>query len=340
MTAANNEFIDLDGKVVLVTGGAGSFGRKFAENVLARWRPRKLIVLSRDEHKQFDMQQEPPFRDHPSLRFFIGDVRDASRLRMAMRDVDYVIHAAALKHVPTAEYNPFECIHTNVYGAENVVSAAIDCGVERVVALSTDKAVNPINIYGASKLAADKIFVAANALAGESGTRFSVVRYGNVLGSRGSVIPYFRRLIADGAKSLPLTDERMTRFWVTLDQGVDFTLTSLAAMRGGEIFVCKAPSMRLTDMIEVIAPGMPTHVVGIRPGEKVHEVLIPEDETAEILDAGDRFVICPPQFPDVSEHHKANGGKAMTRGFRYTSDSNEEWLDRETFRSLLAQAGV
>ena len=238
----------LDDKVVLVTGGTGSFGQSFIDAVLRHWTPRKLIILSRDEHKQFDMQQDPRFREQACLRFFLGDVRDKNRLVLAMRDVDYVIHTAALKHVTIAEYNPFECIHTNVYGAENVVSAALTCGVRRVIALSTDKAVNPINIYGASKLAADKIFVAANALAGSSGTRFSVVRYGNVLGSRGSVIPYFRRLIAEGADSLPITDKRMTRFWVTLSQGVDFTLKALATMQGGEIFVCKVPSMRLVDL--------------------------------------------------------------------------------------------
>ena len=326
--------------VVLVTGGTGSFGRRFARTVLRRWAPRKLIILSRDEHKQFDMQQELPFRDQDAMRFFIGDVRDANRLRMAMRDVDIVIHAAALKHVAIAEYNPFECIHTNVYGAENVVTAAINCGVTQVVALSTDKAVNPINMYGASKLAADKIFVAANVLAGDTGTRFAVVRYGNVLGSRGSIIPYLRRLIADGAKSLPVTDERMTRFWVTLDQGVDFTLISLAMMKGAEIFVRKVPSMRITDLIAAIAPDLPTHVIGIRPGEKVHEVLIPEDETAEILDMGNGFVICPSSYPGVAEHHKARGGTPVPSGFRYASDTNDAWLDRAELRALLDGSGV
>ena len=340
MTSTTKTSINLDDKVVMVTGGTGSFGRRFAEIVLARWRPRKLIIFSRDEHKQFDMQQEPPFRDHDAMRFFIGDVREEKRLRMAMRDVDFVIHAAALKHVEIAEYNPFECIHTNVYGAENVVTAAIDCGVKKVVALSTDKAVNPINMYGASKLAADKIFVAANVLAGVTGPRFSVVRYGNVLGSRGSVIPYFRRLIADGAKSLPITDERMTRFWVTLDQGAELTLTSLAMMQGGEIFVAKVPSMRITDLIAAIAPDMPTHEIGIRPGEKLHEVLVPEDETAGILDMGDRFVICPSSNPGVAEHHKARGGTPVPGDFRYASDTNDAWLDRDELRALLDGSGV
>jgi UDP-N-acetylglucosamine 4,6-dehydratase len=255
---------------------------------------------------------------------------------MAMRDVDYVIHAAALKHVPIAEYNPFECIHTNVYGAENVVTAAIDCGVKRVIALSTDKAVNPINIYGASKLASDKIFVAANILAGSSVTRFSVVRYGNVLGSRGSVIPYFRQLMSEGADNLPITDERMTRFWVTLDQGVDFTLGALASMEGGEIFVRKVPSMRMIDLAEAIAPGMKTHIVGIRPGEKLHEVLISEDETAEIIDIESDYVICPEQSPEVAAHHKKHGGKLVTGRFCYSSDGNEEWLDADALRKMLA----
>lgn len=340
MTKTSDATLDLDDKVVLITGGTGTFGRRFAETVLSRWRLRKLIILSRDEHKQFDMQHEPPFRDHDAMRFFIGDVRDERRLRMAMLDVDIVIHTAALKHVSLAEYNPFECIHTNVYGAENVVSAAIECGVTRVVALSTDKAVNPINIYGASKLAADKIFVAANALAGKAGTRFSVVRYGNVLGSRGSVIPYFRRLIAEGAKSIPLTDARMTRFWIALDRGIEFTLSTLAAMQGGEVFICKIPSMRLTDMIDAIAPDLPTHVIGIRPGEKLHEVLIPEDETADILDMGDHYVICPPRYPLIAEHHVARGGVAVPKGFRYTSDANDRWLTADELQTLLAESGV
>lgn len=340
MTSTTKTSIDLDDKVVMVTGGTGSFGRRFVETVLKRWKPRKLIILSRDEHKQFDMQHDPRFRDHACLRFFIGDVRDQNRLRMAMRDVDIVIHAAALKHVPIAEYNPFECIRTNIYGAENVVSAAIDCGVKQVVALSTDKAVNPINMYGASKLAADKLFIAANALAGDSGPRFSVVRYGNVLDSRGSVIPYFRRLIADGAESLPITDKRMTRFWITLDQGVDFTLGALAVMQGGEIFVRKVPSMRLMDLIDAIAPGMATHEIGIRPGEKLHEVLIPEEETAEILNATDKFIICPAHSPDVAPRHRSGSGKALPKGFRYSSDNNDDWLDANALRSLLAAAGV
>jgi UDP-N-acetylglucosamine 4,6-dehydratase/5-epimerase len=332
--------MDLDDATVLITGGTGSFGRHFVTTVLQRWKPRKLIILSRDEHKQVAMQQEPQFRNQSCLRFFIGDVRDQSRLRMAMRGVDFVVHAAALKHVPVAEYNPFECIHTNVYGAENVVTAALDCGVKKVVALSTDKAVNPINIYGASKLASDKIFVAANVLAGNAETRFSVVRYGNVLGSRGSVIPFFRRLIAEKANKLPITDARMTRFWVTLPQGVDFTLSAIGSMQGGEIFVRKVPSMRLIDLIDAIAPGMPTEVTGIRPGEKLHEVLISEDETATIIDVGENYVICPLQSPDIARYHRARGGVQCLERLRYASDTNTAWLDAAALREMLAQIDV
>lgn len=340
MTPKKNISQELNDKAILVTGGTGSFGRHFIATVLANSKPHRLIVLSRDEHKQFDMQQDPRFRDHECLRFFIGDVRDQSRLRMAMRDVDYVVHAAALKHVPIAEYNPFECIHTNVHGAENVVTAAIDCGVKRVVALSTDKAVNPINIYGASKLASDKIFVAANVLSGSSDTRFCVVRYGNVLGSRGSVVPYFRKLIAEGADSLPITDERMTRFWVTLEQGVDFTLGAVASMKGGEIFVRKVPSMKMTDLAEAIAPGIGTHIVGIRPGEKLHEVLISEDETAEILDTGTDYVICSAFSPESSEHHKGRGGTGVKERFRYSSENNDIWLNADELRGMLEGNGI
>lgn len=336
MNAKETDLIDLNDKSVLVTGGTGSFGRRFVETVLKRWTPSRLIILSRDEHKQFDMQQDPRYRDHDCLRFFIGDVRDENRLRMAMRDVDYVVHAAALKHVPIAEYNPFECINTNVHGAQNVVTAAISCGIKRVVALSTDKAVNPINIYGASKLASDKIFVAANALTGTSETRFSVVRYGNVLGSRGSVVPYFRKLIDEGADSLPITDERMTRFWVTLDQGVDFTLSAVASMQGGEIFVRKVPSMRMMDLAEAMAPGIKTHIVGIRPGEKLHEVLISEDETAEILDTGPDYIICSAQTPATTAYHKSKGAERAAERLRYSSDTNDTWLDADELRGILA----
>ncbi len=271
MTKVKTDFdtaqVDLSDKAVLVTGGAGSFGRHLVKTVLASHRPKRLIVFSRDEAKQYDMAQDFTEEERKVLRFFIGDVRDRDRLEMAMREIDIVIHAAALKQVPAAEYNPFECIKTNVYGAENVVQAAIRMGVKQVVALSTDKAASPVNLYGASKLASDKIFVAANNLAGSVGTRFSVVRYGNVLGSRGSVVPLFQKLIAEGAKTLPVTDPRMTRFWITLDEGVDFVLSCLPMMRGGEIFVPKIPSMKVVDMATALAPDLPHEVVGIRPGE-------------------------------------------------------------------------
>ena len=335
MSDSKKNSINWNGRTVLITGGTGSFGRRFAETLLNRYNLRKLIILSRDEHKQNDMQQSEVFKDRSELRYFIGDVRDQDRLRMAMRGVDCVIHAAALKHVPAAEYNPFECIRTNVNGAENVVTAAIETGVSRVIALSTDKAVNPINIYGASKLAADKIFVAANLLAGDAPTRFSVVRYGNVLGSRGSIVPLFRQLIAEGRKSLPVTDERMTRFWITLDQGVEFVLSSASIMRGGEIFVPKIPSMRIVDIVQAIAPGMPHHVVGIRPGEKIHEVLISGDDTAEVVKTESSYVICPTHRPATTEAHLADGGVLLEQGLTYRSDTNTEWLDAEGLNQLL-----
>src|SRR5580704_11781082 len=262
----SHPWLDLNDKAVLVTGGTGSFGKHFLKTVIAQYKPRRLIVFSRDELKQFEMQQEFSQEKYPFLRYFIGDVRDRDRLDLALRDVDYVIHAAAMKQVTTAEYNPFECIRTNVLAAENIATAAIRCGVKRVIALSTDKAANPVNLYGASKLASDKIFVAANNLAGADGTRFSVVRYGNVFGSRGSVVPFFNKLKADGAESLPITDARMTRFWITLTQGVNFVLSSMEMMRGGEIYVPKIPSTTITDVATLIDPAMKQHVVGIRPG--------------------------------------------------------------------------
>jgi len=266
---------DLDGSAILITGGTGSFGRRLTRELLARYRPRRIVIYSRDEAKQVEMAQEFQACDNfRSLRFFIGDVRDQARLKMGMREIDYVIHAAALKHVPVAEYNPMECIHTNVLGAENVVNAALEARVKRVIALSTDKAVNPINLYGASKLCSDKIFVAANNLSGSVGTVFSVVRYGNVVGSRGSVVPLFQKLIREGAAALPITDERMTRFWITLPEGVDFVLSNLRVMQGGEVFVPKIPSMKMTDLAKCMAPDLPIKVIGIRPGEKLHEALI------------------------------------------------------------------
>ena len=327
----------LNGASILVTGGTGSFGQKLVATLLSRHKPRRIIVFSRDEQKHYDMAQTFRAADHPSLRFFIGDVRDKDRLEMAMREIDFVVHAAALKHVPAAEYNPFECIRTNVHGAENVVGAALRCGVKRVVALSTDKAVNPVNLYGASKLAADKIFVAANNLAGSLPTRFSVVRYGNVVGSRGSVVPLYRRLIAEGAKNLPVTDARMTRFWVTLQQGVDFVLASLAMMHGGEIFVPKLPSMKIVELARLMAPSLKQEVIGIRPGEKLHEALLTEDDARTTFALKDRFVVEPPfAFWNRARYDEADI-ESLPEGFRYTSDNNTEWLDEATFKKVIAE---
>jgi UDP-N-acetylglucosamine 4,6-dehydratase len=329
--------IDLTGKSILVTGGTGSFGKKFIRTVLARYRPRRLIVFSRDELKQYEMQIQPEFspQEHLCLRYFIGDVRDRPRLETALRGVDVVVHAAALKHVPIAEYNPTECIHTNVLGAENVALAGISAKVKLVVALSTDKAANPVNLYGASKLASDKIFVAANNLSGATGTRFAVVRYGNVVGSRGSVVPLFKKLLQEKADSLPITDPRMTRFWITLQEGVDFVLSCLRLMRGGEIFVPKIPSCKIVDLAAFMAPNLPQRVVGIRPGEKLHEVMVTEDDARTTVEMADRYVIRP-AFPFWS------GGnlpgelfKPVPDGFRYSSDTNTEWLDEKTLKTIL-----
>jgi len=334
--------VDLSGKSVLITGGTGSFGKRFVRTVLDRYDPRRLIVFSRDELKQYEMEQDLRGRGRSCLRFFIGDVRDRQRLQLAMRGVDIVVHAAALKQVPTAEYNPTECIHTNVLGAENVVQAALDCGVGKVIALSTDKAANPINLYGASKLASDKIFVAANHLSGNRGTRFSVVRCGHVVGSRGCVIPFFQRLARDGAASVPITDARMTRFWITLQQGVDFVLSCLKISRGGEIFVPKIPSMRIVDLAEALAPGLPTRVVGIRPGEKLHEILITADDARTTVELKDRYVI-QPAFKQWADDDSATGsgsagvaGSAVAEGFVFSSDCNPDWLDGERLDRMLA----
>ncbi|HEY4163433.1 MAG TPA: UDP-N-acetylglucosamine 4,6-dehydratase (inverting) [Dongiaceae bacterium] len=325
----------LDDHSILVTGGTGSFGKRFIKTVLERYKPSRLIVYSRDELKQFEMGLELPAAKYPVLRYFIGDVRDASRLEMAMRGVDTVIHTAALKQVPTAEYNPFECIATNVHGAENVVNAAIRTGVKRVVALSTDKAANPINLYGASKLASDKIFIAANHLAGAGGCRFSVVRYGNVIGSRGSVIPLFRRLIAGGATELPLTDDRMTRFLITLQQGVNFVLSSMSLMRGGEIFVPKIPSMKMTDVAAAIGPEAKVKVVGIRPGEKLHEVLITEEDAWTTWELPDRYVIEPSHSHWEAKRPAIPDANRVAEGFRYDSRNNTEWMPRDKLNAIL-----
>ncbi len=303
------------GKSVLVTGGTGSFGRKFVEIAL-KARPKRLVVYSRDEYKQHQMQRQ---FDHPAMRYFIGDVRDADRLRRAMHGIDVVVHAAALKQVPAIEYNPFEAVKTNIVGAENVINAAIDCRVPKVVALSSDKAVNPINMYGATKLCADKMFVAGNSYAGAERTVFGVVRYGNVIGSRGSVVEVFKRLRENG--TVPVTDERMTRFWITLEQGVRFVMAAIRDMRGGEIFVPKIPSMRILDLVKAVAPGRKIRIIGIRPGEKLHEVLLTEDDASHTVEQPDRYVILPEFFSA-----RRPKGRKVPPQFRYSSDKNTSWL--------------
>ncbi|SCA57867.1 UDP-N-acetylglucosamine 4,6-dehydratase (inverting) [Candidatus Terasakiella magnetica] len=336
--------VNLDGKSILVTGGTGSFGKRFVKTVLERYKLKRLVIFSRDELKQFEMQQQFSTTEYPCMRYFIGDVRDETRLEMAMKDIDIVIHAAALKHVPVAEYNPTECIRTNVNGAENVVRAALANDVKHVLALSTDKAVNPINLYGASKLAADKIFVAANNLSGTDGTVFSVVRYGNVVGSRGSVLPFFKKLVAEGTDHLPITDPDMTRFWITLQQGVDFVISNLRYMRGGEIFVPKMPSMKITEMATYIAPELPQKVIGIRPGEKLHEMMVSEDDAPYTDDLGDRYVV-KPAFSFWSEREAGskeiaqiyNDAVAAQKGFRYASNINDDWLDNDRLDLLLKE---
>ncbi len=324
-----------DDKSVLITGGTGSFGNLFIKNVLERSKPRRVIVYSRDEFKQYEMQQRFDLDDYPAIRYFIGDVRDANRLEMAMREVDCVVHAAAMKHVPAAEYNPFECLHTNVNGAENVVHAALRNGVKNVLALSTDKACNPINLYGASKLASDKIFVSANNLSGSIGTRFTVLRYGNVVGSRGSVIPFFRRLVEQKADHLPITDERMTRFWITLQQGVDFAASVINAAKGGEIFVPKIPSMRITDLARVMAPTIPMKNIGIRPGEKLHEVMVGEDDSRQTCELEDCYVIEPAFNWWNRDSYVGNGAERVADGFRYSSDNNNRWVSDEELKAFL-----
>ena len=322
-------------KSILITGGTGSFGQQFVRMLLAKYKPKRIAVFSRDELKQYEMQQE--FGSNV-MRFFLGDVRDGDRLAQAMRGVDFVVHAAALKQVPAAEYNPMECIKTNIHGAENVISAALECDVDRVMALSTDKAANPINLYGATKLASDKLFVAANNTAGAHRTRFSVVRYGNVFGSRGSVVPYFRKLLAEKAPFLPITDSRMTRFWITLEQGVNFVIKSFERMHGGEIFVPKIPSMRVVDLAEAIASGIPIKVVGIRPGEKLHEVMCPRDDSHLTLEFADHFVIRPTiQFIRPTDYLKnalGEKGRPVPDEFEYNSGTNPHFLSIEELRRL------
>lgn len=327
----------LNDKSILVTGGTGSFGRLFITNVLTRSSPRRVIVFSRDEFKQYEMQQTVSPDRFPAIRYFIGDVRDEDRLTMAMREVDLVVHAAALKHVPAAEYNPFECLKTNVHGAEHVVRAALHNGVKRVLALSTDKACNPINLYGASKLASDKIFVAANNLSGSLGTRFMVLRYGNVVGSRGSVIPFFRQLIEKKADRLPITDERMTRFWITLQQGVDFAASVLCSALGGEIFVPKIPSMRITDLARAMAPQLPHEIIGIRPGEKLHEIMVGEDDSRQTCELDDAYVIEPSFHWWDRDSYLKVGATRVPDGFRYSSDINKQWVTPDQLMTYLGE---
>jgi UDP-N-acetylglucosamine 4,6-dehydratase len=316
-------------EVVLVTGGTGSFGKKFLEVMLRDYHPQKLIIFSRDELKQHDMRTAG--FDHPSLRYFIGDVRDPQRLQRAFSGVTIVVHAAALKQVPACEYNPFEAVQTNIMGGRNVIDAAIDQGVRRVLALSTDKAVNPINLYGATKLCAEKMFVQANAYAGAQDTRFSCARYGNVVGSRGSVIPVFIEQRKRG--KITITDARMTRFWLTLEHGVRFVVGAIEQMHGGEIFVPKIPSMRLTDMAETIAPGCEVECIGIRPGEKLHEVLVSEDEARNTVELEDMYVIQPAHAWWSRQNWK--NGQPLPEGFRYGSDSNVHWLTSEELQGLI-----
>ncbi|WP_345993163.1 UDP-N-acetylglucosamine 4,6-dehydratase (inverting) [Sulfurimonas sp. HSL-1716] len=317
-------------KNILITGGTGSFGKQFVKTILKLYKPHKIIIYSRDELKQYEMSQK--YNDS-CMRYFIGDIRDLPRLQRAMRDVDFVVHAAALKHVPIAEYNPMECIKTNVIGAQNVIDAAIDNGVKKVIALSTDKAASPVNLYGASKLASDKLFVAANNITGTALTRFSVVRYGNVLGSRGSVLPLFQKLIDDGADSLPITDENMTRFWITLQEGVDFVLKNFQRMHGGETFVPKIPSMKLTEMAEALAPNLCQDIIGIRPGEKLHEVMCPQNDAHLTLEFDDHYVIRPTiqftQKVDFKKNAIGETGKSVECGFEYSSDKNTHWLTHD-----------
>jgi UDP-N-acetylglucosamine 4,6-dehydratase/5-epimerase len=319
----------LQGKSLLITGGTGSFGKLFVRTALERLGLRKLVVFSRDELKQYEMQQK---LSSPILRYFIGDVRDQQRVRRALDGIDVIVHAAALKQVPAAEYNPFEAIKTNVIGAENIINEAIDQGVQRVLALSTDKAANPINLYGATKLCSDKLFVAGNNYVGRHNTRFSVVRYGNVVGSRGSVIPFFLSKKQTG--TLPITDPRMTRFWITLQQGVDFVIDCIERMYGGEIFVPKIPSMNIMDLAAAIAPDCKTEVVGIRPGEKLHEVMVPEDDARSTVEIADRFII-KPQF-ELFDDDPYAGQKLCPDGFRYQSDTNDKWLTRDDLQKLIA----
>ena len=325
----------LNGKSILVTGGTGSFGHQFVSYVLAHYEPKKIIIYSRDEYKQFVMQNE--YKNHPQadkLRFFIGDVRDKERLYRAFDGVDYVVHAAALKQVPSCEYNPMEAVKTNINGAMNIVDAALDCGVKRVVALSTDKAVNPINLYGGTKLVSDKLFIAANAYAGEKDVNFSIVRYGNVAGSRGSVIPFFRNIVANGGTSLPITDYRMTRFWISLEQGVELVIKALSEAKGGETFISKIPSFKITDLAQAILPGCEMPEVGIREGEKLHEIMVTREDSMLTYEYDKHFIVYP-HFEWWSTNKIQAGGKKGEQGFEYSSGNNTEWLTVEQIKERL-----
>ncbi len=323
----------LAGKTALITGGTGSFGKAFVKRVLADDEIKKLVVFSRDELKQFEMAEQI---NSPKLRYFLGDVRDYQRLLQATDGVDVIVHAAAMKQIPAAEYNPMEAIKTNVIGAENIVNAAIQNGISKVVALSTDKAANPANLYGATKLCSDKLMVAGNILAGSRGTKFACVRYGNVLGSRGSVIPFFLERAKEG--SLPITDERMTRFWLTIEDGVQFVLDSLERMHGGEIFVPKIPSFKVTDVARVVCPGIPTRVIGIRPGEKLHEIMITEDDSNYTYEFEDHFAILSPSL--LASGSYRDSGKKVAEGFNFSSDNNQVWHTDESFLKLLKEHGI
>lgn len=323
-------------KNILITGGTGSFGKKFVSYLLSNYSPTKIIIYSRDELKQFEMQQH---YDASCMRYFIGDVRDKDRLITAMKGVDYVVHAAALKQVPAAEYNPNECIKTNINGAQNVIDACIASNVSRVIALSTDKAANPVNLYGATKLASDKLFVAANNISGASGPRFSVVRYGNVVGSRGSVVPFYRKLLAEGRQSLPVTHPEMTRFWITLDEGVKFVVDNFSRMQGGEIFVPKIPSIRIVDLVEAMSGKREFDTIGIRPGEKLHEVMVPEEMAHHSIEFDDHFVIAPAitffdKNVDYFKNRLGESGASVEDKFEYHSGKNPHFLTVEELREL------
>jgi len=337
MAALNQGKIDsssLSGRSILITGGTGSFGHAFVRLLLERHKPDRIVVYSRDELKQYEMAQEI---SAPNLRYFIGDVRDRERLTRALNGIDTIVHAAAMKQVVAAEYNPIECIKTNIVGAENIINTAIDCGVRKVIALSTDKAVNPVNLYGATKLCSDKLFIAGNHLSGRDGVGFSVVRYGNVVGSRGSVVPLFRRLRKSG--KLPITDPRMTRFWITIEQGASFLTRCLGIMRGGEVFVPKIPSMRITDLAQAMAPECEQEIIGIRPGEKLHECMIPHDEARLTREFGDFYAILPSMPFWAGEYgdaqYEGNAGEPVAEDFEYSSNTNDRWLDESQLQAML-----